>query len=158
MQPCYGWWCHLWHQIALNVCQINLDKKVSKWIIRNFEMANLKSWSFLTKMFRSTRKESTPGCGTCRSATTTHRLSNQIRGGYPTPPCLCLASLLHCQCRSSKDAFQYSWPVIANLAKNAHPQQCEFVSLKPLDNQFVHFVPVATNRTGNECVLMVIIR
>ena len=69
-----------------------------------------------------------------------------------------LLSLLHCQCRSSKDAFQYSWPVIANLAKNAHPQQCEFVSMKPLDNQFVHFVPVATNRTGNECVLMVIIR
>ena len=69
-----------------------------------------------------------------------------------------LLSLLHCQCRPSKDAFQYSWPVIANLAKNAHPQQCEFVSLKPLDNQFVHFVPVATNRTGNECVLMVIIR
>ena len=110
------------------------------------------------KLFRSTRKESMLGCGTCRNATTTHRLSNQIRGGYPTPPCLCLASLLHCQCRPSKDAFQYSWPVIANLTKNAHPQQCEFVSLKPLDNQFVHFVPVATNRTGNECVLMVIIR
>ena len=67
----------------------------------------------------------------------------------------CIVNVVH---RSSKDAFQYSWPVIANLAKNAHPQQCEFVSLKPLDNQFVHFVPVATNRTGNECVLMVIIR
>ena len=30
---------------------------------------------------RSTRKESTPGCGTYKSATTTHLPFNQIRGG-----------------------------------------------------------------------------